>query len=173
MQTKIIFLQKLTDSTHINCVLCDVSLSLRSIYFNMERRDYIVDQINALGLFLAKLMGRLHKKKLEGQEDELLAEASDALSVQFGWDLEDLLYLDEQSFFNLMDENLLVDEHYEQMASVFEVLGDHALEHQTLLRKELYFQKALLLLENIDKRSHNYSMERRDRIAQLNVKLKY
>ncbi|WP_423128190.1 hypothetical protein [Gaoshiqia sp. Z1-71] len=137
----------------------------------MERRDYLIDQIHQLGLFIAKLIDRLQKKKDQGQEDQLFTEAADAFCVQFGWDMEELLFLDDRSFIGLMDENLLANEHFEQMAAVFELLGDHALEHETLLRKELYLQKALLLLNYVEHKSHTYSMERRDRIVQLESKL--
>ncbi len=137
----------------------------------MERRDYLISQIQEIGLFLAKLFGRMQKKVEEKEEDHLLAEAKDALCVQFGWDLEELLFLDERGFIRLMEENLLVDDHYEKLAAIFEVLGDHALEHETLLRKELYYQKALLLLNYIERKSQIYSMERRDRIVQITAKL--
>ena len=138
----------------------------------MERRDYLIDQIHQLGLFIAKLIDRLQKKKEQGAEDQLFTEATDAICVQFGWDMEELLFLDDRSFIGLMDENLLTNEHFERMAEVFELLGDHALEHETLLRKELYLQKALLLLNYVEHKSHTYSMERRDRIVQLESKLK-
>lgn len=138
----------------------------------MERRDYLMDQINEIGLFIAKLLGRLHQLEQE-KEDQLLSEAKDALSVQFGWELEELLFMENSAFIGLMEDNLLAHDHYEKLAEVFHVLGDHALEHQTLLRKELYYQKALWLLKYVDRQSSNYSMDRRDRIALLEVKLKY
>ncbi|MGD9929174.1 MAG: hypothetical protein AB7U05_04080 [Mangrovibacterium sp.] len=137
----------------------------------MEQRDYLLRQIQEMGLFLAKLMQRLHKRVEQDEEDQLLAEARDAFCVQFGWDLEELLFLDDRSFIGLMDDSLLADEHYETMASVFELLGDHALEHQTLLRKELYLHKALLLLTYVERKSQTFSLSRRDRIARLNVRL--
>ncbi|WP_147377154.1 hypothetical protein [Mangrovibacterium diazotrophicum] len=140
----------------------------------MERRDYLMDQINELGLFIAKLLGRLRNMEQEQEEgDLLLAEAKDALVVQFGWELEDLLFMDDAAFIGLMEENLLAEDHYEKLAEVFHVLGDHALEHQTLLRKELYYEKALCLLKYVDKQSSNYSMMRRDKIVALEVKMKY
>ncbi len=138
----------------------------------MERRDYLMDQIHELGLFIAKLMGTLQKKVEAGEEDKMLDEAKDAFSIQFGLDLEDLLFMDEAGFVNLMEENLLADEHFEKMAEVFETLGDHAFEHQTVLRKSLYFQKSLLLLHYIEGKSHSYSMERAESIVRIESKMK-
>jgi len=137
----------------------------------MERRDYLMDQINELGLFIAKLMGRLSKMVEDDEEDKLQEEAKDALTVQFGWELEELLFLEKTGFINLMEENLLAEEHYEKLSDIFSLLGDHALEHETLLRKELYYQKALWLLSYVDHHSSNYSMERRSKIVDLEVKL--
>ena len=136
----------------------------------MERRDYLMDQIREIGLFIAKLLDKLKCPDLEKNEDHLLGEAKDALSVQFGWDLEELLFMEDAAFVGLMEENLLADEHFEQMSAVFETLGDHALEHQTLMRKELYYRKALQLLKCVDQRSYNYSMDRRDKMVRLESK---
>jgi len=138
----------------------------------MERRDYLMDQINEIGLFIAKLLGRLRSLEQEREEDQLLSEAKDALVVQFGWELEELLFMENSAFIGLMEENLLAEDHYEKLAEVFHVLGDHALEHQTLLRKELYYQKALWLLKYVDQHSSSYSMVRRDKIVNLEVKLR-
>ena len=139
----------------------------------MERRDYLVSQIQEMGSFFAKLLGRLQKDVQDGEEDLLLMEARDALSIQFGWDLEELLFLDNSSFISLMEENLLAVDHFEKMAAIFELLGESDSGKRTLLQKELYFRKALTLLEHIEYKSSTYSMERRDRIAQINLKMNH
>lgn len=137
----------------------------------MERRDYLMDQIHELGMFIARLIGRLQKSKDGGGGDTARSEAEKAFSVQFGWNLEELLFMEEASFIALMEENLLVDDHFEAMATVFEMLGDANPQNQTLLRKELYYQKARSLLRLVDKRSLNYSMLRRDKLIQLELKM--
>jgi len=139
--------------------------------YDMERRDYLVSQIQEMGSFFAKLLGRLRKDVRDREEDHLLTEARDALSIQFGWDLEELLFLDNSSFISLMEENLLAVDHFEKMAAIFELLGESDSGKRTLLQKELYFRKALTLLEHIENKSSTYSMERRDRIAQINLKM--
>jgi len=137
----------------------------------MERRDYLMNQIEEMGLFFARLIGRLYKRIQEKEEEQIMEDAQNALCVQFGWDLEELLFLDNQSFISLMEENLLADDHYEKMASIFELLGDCVTDNKTILRKELYLRKALLLLEHLEYKSSTYSMERQDRIAQINLAL--
>lgn len=137
----------------------------------MERRDYLMSQIEEMGLFLARLVGRLYKRKQDNEEDQVMEDIRSALSVQFGWDLDELLFLDNQSFISLMEENLLADDHYEKMASVFEVIGDLVPDNKTLLRKELYLRKALLLLEHLEFRSCTYSLDRQNRIAQISLAL--
>ncbi len=137
----------------------------------MERRDYLMSQIEEMGLFLARLISRLYRRKQDNEEEQVMEEARSALSVQFGWDLDELLFLDNESFISLMEENLLADDHYEKMASVFEVLGDLVPDTKTILRKELYLRKALLLLEHLEFKSCTYSMERQERIAQIQIAL--
>lgn len=138
----------------------------------MERRDYLMSQIEEMGLFLARLVDRLFRKKDSGQADQMMEEARNSFSIQFGWDLEELLFLDNQSFVSLMDDNLLADDHYEKMASVFENLAYAVPENQTILRKELYLRKALLLLEHLELRSCTYSLERREWIIRIGAALK-
>ncbi len=137
----------------------------------MERRDYLVSQIQEMGAFLAKLLGLLQKKAVEQEEEQFTAVARDALSVHFGWDLEELLFLDDSSFISLMEDNLLADQHYEQLASIFEFMGDQCHGRGTLLRKELYLKKALLLLEYVQYRSSTYSMELEEKIMQIKVRM--
>lgn len=137
----------------------------------MERRDYLMSQIEEMGLFLARLIGRLCKRKQDNEEDQIMDDIRGALSVQFGWDLDELLFLDNESFISLMEENLLADDHYEKMASVFEVMGDLTPDNKTILRKELYLRKALLLLEHLEFKSYTYSLDRQNRIAQINAAL--
>ncbi len=137
----------------------------------MARRDYLLDQINEMGAFLAKLIGLLYGKASDNQGDQLEHTAEDALLVQYGWEMEDLLFMEKTAFLAFMEENLLADDHFEQLAQVFTLLGDHALEKETLLRKELYYQKAIWLLSYLDRRSASYSMDRRDRIIQLELKM--
>lgn len=138
----------------------------------VQRRDYLMDQINELGLFIVKLLGRLKKQVENKEEDQMLETAKDAFQSQFDLNLEDLLFMDESSFVNLMEEKLLVDEHYEKMGEVFETLGDHSTEHHTILRRELYYKKALFLNNYIENTSQTYSMERSNTIARINSKLK-
>lgn len=131
-----------------------------------------MDQINEIGLFIAKLIGKLKKDADETKENKLLEEARDALTVQFGWELDDLLYLEKGAFLETMEESLLSEEHFEQLSEVFHLLGDYALEHETLLQRELYYQKALWLLEHAEVQSSTFSMLRRDKMVNLEVKLK-
>lgn len=133
----------------------------------MERRDYLMSQIEEMGLFLARLVARLFRRKEDGQTELMMDDARNSFSVQFGWDLEELLFLDQPAFISLMEDNLLADDHYEKMASVFEQLAVAAPVDQTLLRKELYLGKALWLLEHLDFRSCTYSIERSERIRRL------
>lgn len=138
----------------------------------MERRDYLMDQIRELGIFIARLLGRL-KSATKADEGQLLNSARNELTVQFGWDLDELLFLDDAAFLSLMEESLLTDEHYEQMADLFEQMGDLDNRHQTLLRKELYYQKAWLLLRYADRRSSTYSMIRRNHMVDLEQKMAF
>ena len=133
----------------------------------MERRDYLMTQIQEMGFFLAKLVRRLRGLDDSLPANELFSEAGDALSTQFGWDLEELLFMEDGDFIRLMEENLLAEDHYEKMAQVFELLGDTTPVDEKIMHQGLYYRKALAILRYLDLNSHTYSMERQTHIGAL------
>ena len=135
----------------------------------MERRDYILDQIQEMGAFLARLVSRLRKKE-EGPSDQL-SSVTGGLKNELGLDLDELLFLDEESFIAVLEEKLLAREHFEQFAGLLEQLGDMALNNETFLRQQIYYTKSLVLLSYVEVESKDYSMERQDKMADIRLKL--
>jgi len=134
----------------------------------MERRDYLIHQIQEMGAFLVRLILRLKKEHLPSAQFEAVrAELEDELALK----LDDVLFLEDQAFVDVLEEKLLSDENMLQFAFLLEQLGDVALEDETFLRQQVYYHKALALLVYVEHKSQNYSMERQQKIANLRAKL--
>ncbi|MGQ7869309.1 hypothetical protein [Sunxiuqinia sp. sy24] len=137
----------------------------------MERRDYLIHQIQEMGAFLARLILRLQKKEVQPWVE--IASVACELEEELDFKLNDLLFLDDSAFVEVVQEKLLSDENMEQFASLLEQLGDVALENETFLRQQIYYHKAGELLVFVDRNSQSYSMERQQRIVSIRAKLNY
>ncbi len=134
----------------------------------MERRDYLIHQIQEMGAFLARLILRLKK---EHQPSAQLKTVRAELECELGLELNDVLFLEDSSFNEVLEEKLLSHENLVQFACLLEQLGDVALEDETFLRQQIYYHKALVLLEYVEQKSQNYSMERQQKITNIRMKL--
>ncbi len=135
----------------------------------MERRDYLIHQIQEMGAFLARLILRLQKK--EHQPSAHLKAVSAELENELSLRLDDVLFLEDQAFSDVLEEKLLSDANLVQFAWLLEQLGDVALQDEIFLRRQMYYHKALVLLEYVEQKSQNYSMERQQKIADIRMKL--
>lgn len=135
----------------------------------MERRDYLLHQIQEMGAFLARLVSRLRKK--DHKPTEMLTQVSSALKNELNVDLDEVLFLDDESFIDVLKEKLLSTENFELFAEFLEKFGDIALDNETFLRQQIYYTKALTLLNFMEENSQSYSMERQQKIAELRLKL--
>lgn len=136
----------------------------------MERRDYLLHQIQEMGAFLARLVLRLKKK--EHQPAAQVQAVSNELENRLDISLKDLFFIEDEAFTDLLYDKLRSSENMEQFAILLEQLGDVALEDETFLRQQIYYHKAIVILEYIENKSQNYSMERQDQLAGLRLKIK-
>lgn len=135
----------------------------------MERRDYLLHQIQEMGAFLARLVSRLRKK--DHKPTEMLTQVSSELKNELNVDLDEVLFLDDESFISVLKEKLISTENFELFAEFLEKFGDIALDNETFLRQQIYYTKALTLLNFMEENSQSYSMERQQKIAELRLKL--
>lgn len=135
----------------------------------MERRDYILHQIQEMGAFLARLAGKLKKEDKPSSEQKQSFDKE--LDKHLGLNLDDLLFLEDAAFVEVLEEKLLAKENLTQFAGILEQLGDLALNDETFLRQQIYYNKASVLLGHVDENSGNYSMERQQQLAALRLKL--
>ncbi len=122
----------------------------------MEQRDYILREIEKIGMILRMIISKLFNKSEPDteQDDEQLEETATELSDLANFDLRGLLQMNKQDTIKYLESlegfNL---ENIEDFSMILEKLG--------------FNDKAIWLLEYCRMKDRTYSPEREDRIRTL------
>lgn len=132
----------------------------------MERRDYLLQQIQMMGLFLQKLIARMLKREEDDESGGLHDTIISEFNNEFKLDIEELVLLQDEDFFSIMRENNFKESHFESLAQLLFLLGKPA-DFTITVSQRNYLQKSLAIYIEIEKESRNFSMERNDRMAEI------
>lgn len=132
----------------------------------MERRDYLLDDIQRTGRVLAELLSRLMGRQAKGVV--VVEAAAQTLQNELGWDLEASLALPETEFIpHLTQDKGLDEQQLGMLAELLEGLGD-ALD--TTEEREVqcrYYARALHIHDFLLHNARLYAFDRPARIARL------
>jgi len=133
----------------------------------MERRDYIVDEIQKFGQMVMALLGKLVKKRKSQQYDFNLSMADLEFESETGFSLKMLIEMDSKSL------NAFLDKHYELNPENVELLADVLIEisDDPGINTRMSLARAMELLKIIDERSKTYSAERAGKMAFIHDKI--
>jgi len=127
------------------------------------RKDYLLRIIDEFFKFLAKIL-QLKSEKQYQQAFVLIDEASQALLHK---DLNELTEKDGE-IERIIEEKLLNLDQMEVLAGLMKVKADINVEMSNNFTAINLYQKALLLLNNVQLTSRNYSITREQNIMELN-----
>ncbi|MCA6436228.1 MAG: hypothetical protein ACK5QC_03230 [Bacteroidota bacterium] len=131
----------------------------------MHKEDYLKQQYDrmgqVLGYMLAKLLKLKNNPEISYQLNDLLVEFEDSTSIN----LDQLVALSNEEFFNCLPEFDVKNEHYENFANI---LMETGLLHENLNLKLSYFQKSKLLFEMYLTNSITYSVNASIKLNELN-----
>ena len=127
------------------------------------RKDYLLRIIDEFFKFLAKIL-QLKSEKQYQQAFVLIDEASQALLHK---DLNELTEKDGE-IERIIEEKLLNLDQMEVLAGLIKVKADINVEMSNNFTAINLYQKALLLLNNVQLTSRNYSITREQNIMELN-----
>ena len=71
----------------------------------MPQRDYLMQQLEEMGYFLASLLRKILKLKDDKQEDQITGMLHDMIQEKLSFSLDDALTIDNEGFVNLMKEH--------------------------------------------------------------------
>lgn len=132
----------------------------------MASRDYLIRQIEEMGLFLAILLRRILKMKDENQQQQMQTAVHEALIQELDIDIDQIIMLDNDEFLALIKKKFTSEDQLEKLADILNVLGQE-IEHSFTLTKACYLRKALLIFSYLQNSSPNFSYERRIKIREI------
>lgn len=131
----------------------------------MEQKDFILREIEKIGAMIAGLIGKMIAIKEKGfiQEDELTA-LNEEFKENTQLDLDRILDVHDDDLDQLLSTELGFDEHnIELLADLFSAIAP-----LQKLNREVFIRKAIVLYEFANKKSKTYSLERAEKVRQLN-----
>lgn len=132
----------------------------------MASRDYLIRQVEEMGIFLAMLLRRILKMKEENQQDQIGAIVRDELLKETNLELDQLVVMQDVDFLEVMHSKFTSDDQLEKLADILRVLGLE-IEHSFSVTRANYVLKSLFLFKYLQEKSANYSYERRTKILEL------
>lgn len=132
----------------------------------MPSRDYLIRQIEEMGLFLSILLRRILKMKEENQQEQMESAVHEALVQELKLDIDQIIILENDEFLALMKEHFTSEDQLEKLADIFKVLGQE-IEISFTLSKANYLRKSLFLYTYLQNSSTNFSFERKVKIQEL------
>jgi sulfur carrier protein ThiS len=137
----------------------------------MASRDYLIRQIEEMGLFLANLLRRILKMKEENQLEQMETAVREELLQELKLDIDQVIVLENDDFLNAIKEHLITEDQLERLADILMVLGKENLKSY-LLTKANYLQKSMFLFVYLQENSSVFSYERREKIMEIQEALR-
>ena len=137
----------------------------------MASRDYLIRQIEEMGLFLAILLRRILKMKEENQLEQMETAVREELLQELKLDIDQVIVLENDDFLNAIKEHLTTEDQLERLADILMVLGKENMKSY-LLTKANYLQKSMFLFVYLQENSSVFSYERREKIMEIQEALR-
>lgn len=132
----------------------------------MASRDYLIRQVEEMGIFLAMLLRRILKMKEEKQQDLITMVVREELLKETNVDIDQLVVMDDADFLEVMRSKFTSDDQLEKLADILRVLGLE-IEQAFTISRASYILKSLVLYEFLQEKSADFSFERRNKILEL------
>jgi len=131
----------------------------------MPQRDYLMQQLEEMGYFLASLIRRVLKLKDDKREDEITGLLHDLIQEKLSSSIDDALAIENDGFLSLMKEHFTTESQLEKMAELLLLTGKSI--HPLSLNRLNYLEKSLFLYTYLQETSDNFSFTRRDKILEI------
>jgi len=132
----------------------------------MASRDYLIRQIEEMGLFLAILLRRILKMKEENQQVAIESVVKEALLQEMSLDIDQVVVLENADFLAVTKQYFTSEDQLDKLADILKVLGQDIGASVSLLKIN-YLLKALFLFSHLQETSSVFSYERRTKILEL------
>jgi glycyl-tRNA synthetase alpha subunit len=132
----------------------------------MASRDYLIRQVEEMGIFLALLLRRILKMKEEDQQDQMESAVKESLFQELKNDVDKIVMLQDVDFMAVAKEHFTNENQLEKFADILMVLGKEIVSTFSLTKAN-YLLKALLLFNYLQNTTTSFSYERRNKIREI------
>lgn len=132
----------------------------------MASRDYLIRQVEEMGIFLAILLRRVLKMKEENQQNQMETAVKESLFQELKLDIEQIVVLENDDFLAVAKEHFTSENQLEKFADILMVLGKELVSTFSLTKAN-YLLKALLLFNYLQNTTTSFSYERRNKILEI------
>ena len=132
----------------------------------MASRDYLIRQIEEMGVFLALLLRRILKMKEENQQASVESVVKESLLQELKLDIDQVVVLENTDFLSITKQYFTSEDQLEKLADILNVLGQN-IETSFSLTKSNYLLKSFFLFTHLQETSSVFSYERRAKIKEL------
>jgi len=106
------------------------------------------------------------KMKDENQETELTSALHDSIQERLSFSIDEAITINNSAFLNLMKEHFKTESHLEKMAELL-LLSAMSIQPSMSPERLNYLEKSLYLYNHLQKTSINFSLEREDKILEI------
>lgn len=132
----------------------------------MQQRDLLKDQIEQLGRVLGKAIAIITGSAAGANPVEILNIANDQLREELGFEIEDLLPLEDEALTDYLTDKGFDPEKLELLADYFYAAG-RILATTEETTAHVYLQKALQLLVIVEETTGTFSFERMEKAREI------
>lgn len=132
----------------------------------MASRDYLIRQVEEMGIFLAILLRRVLKMKEENQQNQMETAVKESLFQELKLDIEQIVVLENDDFLAVAKEHFTSENQLEKFADILMMLGKELVSTFSLTKAN-YLLKALLLFNYLQNTTTSFSYERRNKILEI------
>jgi hypothetical protein len=132
----------------------------------MASRDYLIRQVEEMGIFLALLLRRILKLKEENQQNQMENAVKESLFQELKLDIEQVIVLSDDDFLTVAKAHFSSENELDKFADILMVLGKEIVTIFSLTKAN-YLLKALLLFNYLQNTTTSFSYERRNKILEI------
>jgi hypothetical protein len=130
----------------------------------MEQEDYLERQIRYIGQVLEKILFHILGFRNKGRASEAIEITNQMLKDELDFDIQGLVDIQTESFIHtLVSEKNFSNDSFEKLAEIFLLIADNIKDK----RKEILYEKCLVIFEYLEKVEKTYSLDRQLKIEQI------
>jgi hypothetical protein len=139
----------------------------------MEKRDYLMDQIEQLGQALALIFSKLYGLKSQGKVPEAIEMTNQSLKNELNLDIAELSAIATDDFvLTLKEEKKFTYSNLERLADILLLIADESEGYKTMNDQSLnLYAKCLSIYNYLNESDLTYSFERQSKIERISSML--